>query len=148
MPDKVEVRDLSFLTLLALQDADCFRRRDVTKGQYLAAFHERLHDTFDLTGSGLKTLDPSMVLIFMRALRTATGVDYNGLDELASGLRKQLVAIREMVSKNVAGVAQDVSPDDLRSTMSFLRSLHRQLLVHKQREIAKRATRSVLRQRD
>lgn len=148
MPDKVEVRDLSFLTLLALQEADCFRRHDETKAQYLAAFHARLDDIFDFTGGGLQAQDPSTVLIYMRALRAATGVDYKGLNELASGLRKQLNAINEMVTKNAAGVADEIASADLLSAMAFLRSLHQQLLAHKQREAAKRAAASVLRKRD
>jgi hypothetical protein len=149
MPNKVEVQDLSFLTLLALQEADCFRRREETEGRYLAALCVRLDDILDLDGAGLQAMVPSTVLTYARSLKAATGVDYKGgLAELASGLRKQLASIKEIVAKNAAGAAHEIGPGTLRPAMAFLRSLHEQLLVHKQREAAKRATRSVLRQRE
>jgi hypothetical protein len=141
------VRDLSFLTVLARQEADCFRRGEETEAVHLAEFCERLDGILDLDGAGLRALEPSIVLIYGRALRSATGIDHKGLQELSAGLQKQITSIKDIVAKNSAGAAHEIGSPALRTTMSFLRDLHEQLLDQKRRESAKRAVNTVLRQR-
>lgn len=145
MPNRV--RDLSFLTVLSLQEADCFRRGEETEAGHLAEFCERLDAVQGPEGSGLKELGEPIVLSYSRALRAATGVDQIGLQELAAALSAQVASIRDMLAQNAAGNAREISPAALRAAMTFLRVLHEQLLKGKREERANRAVRTVLRQR-
>lgn len=136
---KPEITDLSLLSLLAAHELERLNGAERFRGRYLSALRDQLAEQMPGPGhADVRNIAPSTVQLYRRAVREATNsdpADFPALIREFARLLDQLRLACETMSDRTA--RKDVKVD-VKRLLTFLLSIHSQLLAQKQRASSNR----------
>ena len=139
----VEVNDLSFLSFLAAEEVEKLSRNVSSDGHYLASLAKHLESQI-APEMGVKSLAPSVWGMYRKAINEATQLNPQDFKQLEEGLRSILRQIHEATDDATrltkGSLERQLGESHFRTLLTFLLSLHSQLLAVRQRTGVKRAT--------